>query len=627
MSRRRSKNGGSPRKGRVSRAVWEQRVVELKARVRHTYGDKAAAALVRTGDGWRLDTREGQIVFYWTSTRLLAASGRERTEAVRGGGRVQQRGLIVPSNSGVEAKLVGKRLASGLGAQSAKRRQPSQPGVPTDVSDVLPRVVALLRAAGLDTTVEAGKPAAKALTRFFRRIPDYGLIYEPPGGGDIHFLPRETIVHRVTGRETTRRNLARGSKLSLRPGSPDEQRIVVARFQQLTQPSTMPRTPVAEPVNPASTTPLGREIEVQLPQWTRGDFNLLLLENGSISIRRGAGRLAVIRSNRAEGGGETIQGDFLGTDAPWASLDALLARIANPPPEDAVAAAADEPDEAPAARDVPTAWHPISAPLPDPQHPPQEARMVSSASRAPRAPESDQRHRIETTPEEATHELAELVLQASRRIRLERTAAFQHPVELRGSSFTVRFESIQGETPRLSVPFEVDLHGETASGFIWLWTSDPITLVFTQPPRKPDEVRVWAITLLGFCDLTVWPEQELLEPRRASARRARAPRARRSARGQQLPRRRVVTVRPGHVEHGLSIAALRAHMVMAHRRWLPDGWNASTEKEREAAAQGIHLEPGQTWVSAHSRGGKGGVLRLQSVSWNPPGPLARLLGS
>jgi len=42
---------------------------------------------------------------------------------------------------------------------------------------------------------------------------------------------------------------------------------------------------------------------------------------------------------------------------------------------------------------------------------------------------------------------------------------------------------------------------------------------------------------------------------------------------------------------------------------------------KEAAALGIALERGQTWVSSHSRGGSGGHLRMQSVVWEPPAVL------
>jgi hypothetical protein len=233
------------------------------------------------------------------------------------------------------------------------------------------------------------------------------------------------------------------------------------------------------------------------------------------------------------------------------------------------------------------------------------------------------RHRIEQPPDGLDPDLVDLVLEASHAIRFERNAAFAHRVELRAASFSVRFDPIEGDAPRVRVPFAVQIRGgRSCSGFIWLWTSDPLTLVFIEPPDAPDEARVWALVLLAFADLTVWPED-------AAALATAPPRRRRTpANARPRAQRRFPTARRTHLQSrhrgSLDLALLRAHMVVAHKRWLPDGWDASPEKVREAAALGIALEPGQTWVSSHTRGSGAGHVQLQSVAWEPPSVLNSL---
>ena len=43
--------------------------------------------------------------------------------------------------------------------------------------------------------------------------------------------------------------------------------------------------------------------------------------------------------------------------------------------------------------------------------------------------------------------------------------------------------------------------------------------------------------------------------------------------------------------------------VKGHARKLPEGWHASEGKLEQAAKNGVTLEPGQTWVVEHDRGG------------------------
>src|SRR5262249_41443913 len=119
-------------------------------------------------------------------------------------------------------------------------------------------------------------------------------------------------------------------------------------------------------------------------------------------------------------------------------------------------------------------------------------------------------------------DLAELCLDASAAIRLERNVAFSHAVSLRGPSFVVRFDPITGSPPRLTVPFEVTIRGRSTAGVIWLWTGDPLTLALEGHTAPRDEAALWAIVLLGYADLTVWPEENE-SPSKSTATRAATP--------------------------------------------------------------------------------------------------------
>jgi hypothetical protein len=241
-----------------------------------------------------------------------------------------------------------------------------------------------------------------------------------------------------------------------------------------------------------------------------------------------------------------------------------------------------------------------------------------------RVDEPDARYLIEDVPADASEELAATCLAASAAIRLDRNVAFSHSVCLQTTRLAVRFDPIKGTPPRLVVPFEVTVDGVSTEGVIWLWTADPLTLALDHAaPSK--EAAVWASVLLGFADLTVWPELE--GPQRTSApKRTRQSRRLSSTepRERRLPRTKQ---RTQHMRaRGLSWEALRPHLVVGHRRWLPDGWDASPQKLREAAAQGISLEPGQTWVREHTRAGHAAAQSPIVIPWELPDVLNSLVG-
>jgi hypothetical protein len=233
---------------------------------------------------------------------------------------------------------------------------------------------------------------------------------------------------------------------------------------------------------------------------------------------------------------------------------------------------------------------------------------------------------IASVPPGASQPLIEACLAASESIRLERNAVLPRQVELRARSLALRFDPIQGNPPMLRVPFSLSFAGGSEiAGHLQLWTSDPLTLAFKQPPAPRDLVRAWAAVLLGFADLTVWPEQEFIRSSGGSSTRSKRPRARASSRSnspQSIPRRRRRYI---GTRARIDLGTLRGYMVVGHRRWLPDGQSASAENTREAASLGIVLEAGQTWVRPHVRAGTSGGPRQITAHWDPPSALAELI--
>jgi hypothetical protein len=455
-------------------------------------------------------------------------------------------------------------------------------------------------------------------------VPGYGVCVDSERF-ELHFLPKETRLYQRGAKDRGRKSSQ--SYASFLASSGDEKHAVVPRLQSLIgkREENDPRLLSQA----ALSTPLGKAIQENLPHWLEPPFSLLLLRDGAISVRKNAGRIGVLHQDRAAVGGITISSNFLGDSPAWAELDRELKRAIAPPSQTRRAPTpSGQPDDAPTPR-PPSGWRPQSArPLPPPPVPNQPRPTSRSSPRRHRAPSGDTRPKISEVPANVPEDLAMLCLEASRRARLERNVAFSNPVELRGGGFAVTFAPLEGDSPRLTAPFTVKLPGgHESSGVIWLWTSDPLTLVFSRAPRPQDEVAVWAVALLGFADLTAWEDPTPSSPYTRDVPRT-SPRGRisepASSQTRRFPglRRR----RDGKMSRRGSIdrASLQAHMVVGHRRWLPDGWEASSEKAAEAASLGIDLAPGQTWVSAHTRAGVASLGRL-SVRWDPPDLLTTLI--
>ena len=204
--------------------------------------------------------------------------------------------------------------------------------------------------------------------------------------------------------------------------------------------------------------------------------------------------------------------------------------------------------------------------------------------------------------------LAALCLAASEDIRLRRSIAFSHPVTLTTGTLRLRFDPIEGPTHALRVPFRVRYEDGDVVGWMRLWKGNPVPLAFERPPASGIELAVWASIILAFSDLTVWPEEVVSSgpSPRPMQRLAISSRGKPATKKSLAPRQR--RRYPEH-QRGLTWGTLQAHFVVAHRRWLPEGYEASAEKIEEAARVGIRLAPGQTWVTGHVRGGERGAAK------------------
>ena len=117
---------------------------------------------------------------------------------------------------------------------------------------------------------------------------------------------------------------------------------------------------------------------------------------------------------------------------------------------------------------------------------------------------------------ELDDEVIDACTEASKGIRLNRTAAFSNPVELFFRGGSIRFEPITDQ-PRLSVPFLLTLDDDpSVRGRLALRGGDPLAVSFSGFVEPSLASRGHALVLLGFATLTVLP----LPEDRATASRA-----------------------------------------------------------------------------------------------------------
>lgn len=205
-------------------------------------------------------------------------------------------------------------------------------------------------------------------------------------------------------------------------------------------------------------------------------------------------------------------------------------------------------------------------------------------------------------PDNLAPELIDACLDASRRIRLERQVAYEHPVVLESGFGELTLLPITGTT-RLLMPFHLNKGTGTLKGELILGDRDPLPLLISEDIAGEDAIPAWTCALLGFADATCI-EFKPAGPtvRREPTRpRIRPP----STASHHRPSMRTLPRKqpwPSHLEPVGRWVRYSDSFVAGHRRRLNDGQTASAEARDRARQVGIILHPHETWVRAHTRG-------------------------
>jgi hypothetical protein len=225
---------------------------------------------------------------------------------------------------------------------------------------------------------------------------------------------------------------------------------------------------------------------------------------------------------------------------------------------------------------------------------------------------------IDEVPDATGVALRGQILEASRRIREERSLAFERSVTLEWHQRLVTFATIRSITPAgLVVPIQWQGDETVVTAGIELRSiRDPVRLLIAPEVPASMLVEIWASILLGFAELTC-PSEHGDRHGRDTSRPAsghRSPAVATETRG--LPR---YPSWPGNLLPIGSWAVHGAALVCGHVRRLPTG-QASDEACARAAEVGIRLRQGETWVRPHARGAASDYdIRFR---WTPPPSLS-----
>jgi hypothetical protein len=193
---------------------------------------------------------------------------------------------------------------------------------------------------------------------------------------------------------------------------------------------------------------------------------------------------------------------------------------------------------------------------------------------------------------------------ASRRLRDDRTLVFAHDVRVDIEEVSLVFSPLT-LSPRLEVPFALERGEARFEGALRLTASDVLPCVWRQRTDMETLALSWTLALTAYAELTC-VEPQPNEPRAAPGvvRGSRPGRRRSEAPAPRQPGKRTsgatalpIDFRP----RGRTLGYLASY-VAGHRRRLQPGHEHSRDAERNAAAVGITLRRGETWVQPHVRG-------------------------
>jgi hypothetical protein len=125
---------------------------------------------------------------------------------------------------------------------------------------------------------------------------------------------------------------------------------------------------------------------------------------------------------------------------------------------------------------------------------------------------------LSKVPEDVPRATARFLIDASRRLRLERQMVYGAPVILEANFGLIRFDPLEGPASELVVPFELACRDGVVEGGIALNADDDPLRVELYRDELGDDMFIWSTALSGYADVTTWDVLSAAEGRRARRR-------------------------------------------------------------------------------------------------------------
>lgn len=247
------------------------------------------------------------------------------------------------------------------------------------------------------------------------------------------------------------------------------------------------------------------------------------------------------------------------------------------------------------------------------------SRKVRKPKRPAPAPRTSKLVLLNDLSSRVSPELHKAAVEASDRIKHERSLVVQYPAKLEADELTLTLHPVASEGRALRVPFEYSDGKSAVSGVLYL--KSPERPIAAGIAFGPEEARGKAVAygLLGFADLTCPVSHPGTRPGQRLTSGLPGQRPRPGADGPTKPRKAPPRkARPSLGRPLRPDAASRdflSSIVIGHKRKLGTERSPSEAARKRAEMLGIMLGPGETWVMPHTRGQDS--LNELRFSWEP----------
>lgn len=221
---------------------------------------------------------------------------------------------------------------------------------------------------------------------------------------------------------------------------------------------------------------------------------------------------------------------------------------------------------------------------------------------APRAP-TVARQKWLRMPAEAPQRLSELAGRASERLRNERRIEMAVGVDVQTGAGDLSFDKLaRGKELRAEFRFRSAADEPFAGALVLNARSELIPLYAPVSADRSLVAHAWTVALLVYAELTC-PIETPADPKRASPQSIRGgvPRSSPTQRRAAAPTTRARSTRGGRTVRSFAEAVRELQSVAGHVRRLPPGHDVGADAIAAAAAVGIRLPDGCTWVRPHAR--------------------------